>query len=361
MVCGLLAREPRARPSASEALADDWFAAMGVAEQGEAARRLALLVEEQQRFREEEAALAGAAQAQIKELQRLRETMEGQAASFSQHKLQQEERLRKQRHHLQTRAQALAAKEAGVVALMKSRMPPYWQHDGRGVHLERTDGAWQSRMQDWMRKTVFPGANHACGARLQQCRVSKVLRVENGALWAQYQTKKEVLKAEHREWKAQGLTVPSLPTTKQPAMPSVELSAELNELFLFHGTSHDTAQTIAHHGFDERVAALSGLYGAGSYFADCSCKSHQYAQRAATAQGEHVLLLCRVTMGWALATKEQHKNQRRPPDNPALRKRPFDSIFAQSGVARAGQQEHNEFVVFDRNQVYPEYMIFYTV
>ena len=108
MVCGLLAREPRARPSASEALADDWFAAMGVAEQGEAARQLALLVEEQQRFREEEAALAGAAQAQFKELQRLRETMEGQAASFSQHKLQQEERLRKQRHDLQARAQALA-------------------------------------------------------------------------------------------------------------------------------------------------------------------------------------------------------------------------------------------------------------
>ena len=32
------------------------------------------------------------------------------------------------------------------------------------------------------------------------------------------------------------------------------------------------------HGFDERVARLEGLYGAGSYFADALCKSHQYAQ-----------------------------------------------------------------------------------
>ena len=30
--------------------------------------------------------------------------------------------------------------------------------------------------------------------------------------------------------------------------------------------------------FDERVARLEGLYGAGSYFADALCKSHQYAQ-----------------------------------------------------------------------------------
>eukprot|EP00961_Rhodomonas_salina_P060975 818933-Rhodomonas_salina.4 len=56
-------------------------------------------------------------------------------------------------------------------------------------------------------------------------------------------------------------------------------------------------------------------------------------------------------MGWAFPTTAQHTNQRRPPDNLDLPNRPFDSIFAHSAVARAGQQQHHEFVVFDRNQV----------
>ena len=164
----------------------------------------------------------------------------------------------------------------------------------------------------------------------------------------------------HRELSA-GSTLPSLgPKTKQPSLPSLELSTDLNELLLFHGTDHKTALTIAQHGFDERVADLKGLYGAGSYFADASCKSNQYASRSSTPQGEHVLLLCRVLMGWAFPTTSQHKQERRPPANPAVGpNRPYDSIFAESGVGRGGQQEHNEYVVFDRSQVYPEYILHY--
>ena len=40
---------------------------------------------------------------------------------------------------------------------------------------------------------------------------------------------------------------------------------------------------------------------------------------------------------------------------------PHDSIFAESGVARRGAQNHNEYVVFDRSLVYPEYVVYYRV
>ncbi len=118
----------------------------------------------------------------------------------------------------------------------------------------------------------------------------------------------------------------------------------------FHGTSQSLVDIIAQYGFDCRTASKNGLYGAGTYFASDSCKSHQYAHKR-KENGDHVMLLCRVTMGWPYLTKTSHSNTTRPPDNAATPGRPFDSIFAQSGVARAGQQVHHEFVMFEQHQV----------
>ncbi len=140
---------------------------------------------------------------------------------------------------------------------------------------------------------------------------------------------------------------------------SSEMSADINEFYLFHGTSPKMAEVICKDGFDERVAALNGLYGAGSYFAINSCKSHQYSSRGNSSN--LVMLVCRVAMGSPYCTAKSHTNERRPPENPATHDRPFDSIFARSGIANGGQQHHNEYVVFDRHQVYPEYIVRYTV
>mmetsp|Transcript_29070 Transcript_29070/g.69631 ORF Transcript_29070/g.69631 Transcript_29070/m.69631 type:complete len:1030 (+) Transcript_29070:720-3809(+) len=361
LVRKLLDREPKERPTATEALADELFAAIGVAEKEKAGRVLAALVAEQRRFREAEAQLAGVVEVQMRELQQRGAALEAKAESISEQKKRQEEDIQQKRAALDRRAQNLADKEAIVAALVKSRVPPYWQHDGQGFH-RIPNPSMKAALQDWIHRAVFRTHGHPCGDPMLRASVSKVERVENGALWHLYQTKKEVLRWELKEWKQQGLAVPSLQgKTKQPSLPSVQLAGELNEFFLFHGTSPEAASIITQHGFDERVAALTGLYGAGSYFADSSCKSHQYAAKTRTRAGEHILLLCRVTMGWAFATAAQHGQERRPPANPKVPNRPFDSIFAASGVGRSGEQEHNEYVVFDRHQAYPEYVIHYKV
>ena len=129
------------------------------------------------------------------------------------------------------------------------------------------------------------------------------------------------------------------------------LDAGANEFWLWHGTKPPTADILATSGFDERVAALRGLYGAGNYFADAFCKSNQYATET-NARGEHCVLYCRVTVGCAYRTARLHRNARRPPDNDATPGAPHDSIFAESGVANGGQQAHNEFVCFSKEQVY---------
>eukprot|EP00961_Rhodomonas_salina_P094714 1274660-Rhodomonas_salina.1 len=64
-------------------------------------------------------------------------------------------------------------------------------------------------------------------------------------------------------------------------------------------------------------------------------------------------------MGLPFRTTVQHQHVRRPPDNPSTPGRIFDSVFAEQGVANQGRQVYNELIVFDRSQVYPEYMVFY--
>jgi hypothetical protein len=110
----------------------------------------------------------------------------------------------------------------------------------------------------------------------------------------------------------------------------------LNEFWLWHGTAPAVADILALDGFDERVAKTNGLYGAGSYFADASSKSQQYAQT--DTNGHYCMLYCRVVMGSPHMTNRGHIGERRPPDNPAFAQRgiPHDSIMAEGGVAHGG-------------------------
>jgi hypothetical protein len=172
--------------------------------------------------------------------------------------------------------------------------------------------------------------------------------------------RRDILK---KTYAAQHIQSLSTATKWQPAIPSkAELSTDINEFNLFHGTGSRSAQIICAHGFDERVANLNGLYGAGSYFAINSCKSHQYSNKFKDSP-TWVMLVCRVAMGLPYCTSTLHNQQRRPQQYHAWSayRWPFDSIFAQHGIANGGQQQHNEYVVFDRQQVYPEFIVRYTV
>jgi hypothetical protein len=230
------------------------------------------------------------------------------------------------------------------------KVPSSWKNKS-GFHLVPTNFVLQ--LQEFMVKSS------CCPGFTDRTRVLSVERVENEILWRRYETAREILKKTCAGNRIQSLT---RATKWQPAIPSkAELSPGINEFYLFHGTSWNIARTICEHGFDERVANDSGLYGAGSYFAINACKSHQYSLGHRDSDDTLVMLVCRVVMGSPYCTPTTHNGQRRPPQNPATPGRPFDSIFAEHCIAHGGQQHHNEYVVFDRNQVYPEYIVRYTV
>ena len=52
----------------------------------------------------------------------------------------------------------------------------------------------------------------------------------------------------------------------------------LNVRFLFHGAEKATLELICREGFDTRVSNLSGLLGAGNYFACAASYSHDYSR-----------------------------------------------------------------------------------
>ncbi len=74
------------------------------------------------------------------------------------------------------------------------------------------------------------------------------------------------------------------------------MSADINEFYLFHGTSLKKAMLICKNGFDPAAATLYCLYGVGSYFAINSCKSHQYSSKNGNCSNV-VMLVCRVALG----------------------------------------------------------------
>jgi hypothetical protein len=229
------------------------------------------------------------------------------------------------------------------------QVPPSWKNKS-GFHFVPTNFVLQIQK--------FMVESSCCAGTTERTRVVSVERVENEILWQMYKTSRDILKKTCAGQRIQSLTR----TTKwQPAIPSqAELSTDINEFYLFHGTSSNIARTICEHGFDARLANDIGLYGAGSYFAINSCKSHQYSLRESDSD-TLVMLVCRVVMGSPYFTSTTHNGQRRPPENPATPGRPFDSIFAEHHIAHDGQQHHNEYVVFEKFQVYPEYIVRYTV
>jgi len=138
-----------------------------------------------------------------------------------------------------------------------------------------------------------------------------------------------------------------------------ELDKSINEFLLFHGTSPTAAQSICDTEFSTSHAGLSlNRYGDGILFAESSSKADEYAQDDAEGvyQSLYAMLVCRVTCGRMLSSLAK------TPDAQALKslctgkEATYRSVLGDSEVASGSSRE---FVVFDTDQAYPEYIIIY--
>ena len=104
-------------------------------------------------------------------------------------------------------------------------------------------------------------------------------------------------------------------------------------------------------GFNERKASLNGMFGAGVYFAENSCKSDQYCGPIDSA-GPFYMFLCRVAMGKLHIAETATPTAREAPEG-------FDSVVAVTSQTHpnASLDLYREFIVYDGAQVYPEFLV----
>merc|ERR550525_826469 len=130
--------------------------------------------------------------------------------------------------------------------------------------------------------------------------------------------------------------------------------SEVNEVFLFHGTSSFAAQKITGDNFKLNLAGSNAgtLYGRGVYLAENGSKSDEYTRPG--PRGERYMLICRVTLGRAYYTDANESNPRAC--EAACLHDKFNSVLGDRKKARG---TFLEFVMFDEEQVYPNYIITY--
>ncbi|XP_062907742.1 protein mono-ADP-ribosyltransferase PARP12 isoform X2 [Mobula hypostoma] len=152
--------------------------------------------------------------------------------------------------------------------------------------------------------------------------IQKIERIQNIALWEVYQWQKEQMKKNNN-------------------------GKDVVEKQLFHGTDSSIIDAICQQNFDWRICGTHGTtYGKGSYFARDSSYSHNYCQ---TGKSTLTMFVARVLVGESARGCSSYL---RPPLKDGMKKCFYDSCV--DSVSNP-----SIFVVFEKHQIYPEYLIEY--
>ncbi|XP_072528758.1 protein mono-ADP-ribosyltransferase PARP12-like isoform X2 [Salminus brasiliensis] len=152
--------------------------------------------------------------------------------------------------------------------------------------------------------------------------ILKIERVQNKKLWEDFQTKREQMKKVKKDKKyAEG------------------------ERFLFHGTRSMLIDDICLQNFDMKVSGANGtVYGQGSYFAKDAKYSHDHTDNL----DRRFMFMCRVLVGQYTRGASHYSC---PPAK--------DSTGTLYDSCVNDVREPTIYVVFNKTQVYPEFLITY--
>ncbi|XP_071382569.1 protein mono-ADP-ribosyltransferase PARP12 isoform X1 [Centroberyx affinis] len=153
--------------------------------------------------------------------------------------------------------------------------------------------------------------------------INSIKRIQNPSLWRMFQWQKEQMKE------------------KNGGKP-------VDERYLFHGTDESLIDAICEQNFDWRVCGVHGThYGKGSYFANAASYSDRYAKIKSSKN--KIMFVALVLVGEFTKGSSSYV---RPPAK-GTTNRLYDSCVD-------SETNPNIFVVFDKLQIYPEYLIDYS-
>ncbi|KAM5170786.1 protein mono-ADP-ribosyltransferase PARP12-like isoform 2-T2 [Mantella aurantiaca] len=215
-----------------------------------------------------------------------------------------------------TKSSAVSANQKPQNSLLKAiNYPPQWDINAMpeiGYQKVLVANSWLE-----FSNTVKMFKNTVSGQT-----VKNLWRIQNPTLWHVYQWQKDQMKKKN-------------------------MGIPVDERQLFHGTDSDKTDAICKENFDWRVCGTNGVvYGQGSYFARDASYSHDYT--SPTSEGIRTMFVARVLVGDFVKGDQK---MRRPPQKYNSPER-YDSCVNNI-------HDPSIFVVFEKFQVYPEYILEY--
>lgn len=189
-------------------------------------------------------------------------------------------------------------------------------------------------------------------------RTLQVIRTEDSNLWRRYISKRGSIQDRR------GSTPPIRPDppvqtekfVKEHPQIFESVDESLNEVYLWHGTKVRSALSIAQNDFDIGYAGsnVGTMYGRGIYLCEHCTKADEYAldEPGGYYDGVYALLLCRVVLGKFFYTLDRNIGAEQE-----VKSGQYDSTL---GDRLKKADTFREFVVYDADQVYPEYVVIYT-
>jgi len=188
--------------------------------------------------------------------------------------------------------------------------------------------------------------------------IKRVIRVEDSSMFTRYIDRREQIKNSRSSCEAPEPTIftrAAMEASRGLTDILCDVDDSINEVYLWHGTQVRTGLKIAQDDFSLNYAGSGAgtMYGKGLYFTESCTKADEYAMDEPGGHYDSVrgLLLCRVCLG-----NFHYTLDREPSAIDKYRNGECDSTIGDRAKA---VNTYREMVVYDRDQVYPEYLVLY--
>lgn len=245
-------------------------------------------------------------------------------------------------------------------------MPPpnYWQNqdltvdfDGRYMGTDRTAEVVKQMLFHTFNTTRTRDRKTKMA---KEFRLTRVQRIEDRNMWVRYQVAKERVKANRGYCEpVHRLSPGGQVKTKLKDVIDHRLDESINEYYLWHGTTPAGANGISENGFDLSMAGTRAgtMFGDGAYLAECCSKSDEYAADGeGINQGVYAFVLCRAVCGKMYYTETGGYRSVPQIHKACLEDKTCDSCL---GDREKAVNTYREFIVFDSDLIYPEFVIMY--
>jgi len=238
---------------------------------------------------------------------------------------------------------------------------------------------------------TFGGKDHKTSMGYKNLAPYAAWRLQHLGLWGKYGMERENMRVmQAKSLEKNGISIPHVdlrPAYSEMAQKlPAELDADINEVYLSHGSKPESILAILSGGLNERFSG--GLFGNGTYLAEDAAKNDQYCTPDSN-HGAHpelhkmlfddlgvkhpgnlyYVFFCRALLGSRIRTRDGRTDLDNAGRNIwSSEKRELTTIMGSSPpvlhhclLAETGGMlaRFREFIIYHGDQVYPEYIVAY--